>query len=144
MENLNKIEIDGTVFISALAHELNFEDGTKLKPNPDLAKDVFFAEEITDWNDKVVAENPKLQIKEPGYEPSLEGKKWLQEWVLCAPIKTVVVTSIIGAKAFGGGTVAPVITIETSRKPPHEKIVYKYKWHAFFDSGIKFSSSGVR
>lgn len=139
MEDLNKIEIRGTIFISALAHELNFEDGTTLKGNPQLAK-VFGAEEVTDWEEgpevkkakyeDVIPDEPKLQIKAPRYEPSSDGMRWLRENVHAASKKTLIVTSIIGQKAFGQGTVSPVVTPETSRNAPKDKIVFKYKWHA--------------
>lgn len=143
MDKLNKIKIGEYVFISALAHDLNFEDGTKLVSNPKFANDVFRAEEITDWEEshKTKArkyqsvfdkeEDPVVQFKKPRYEASDDGKKWLQEHILDKPDKQVIVTSIIGAKAFKKGTVAPVTTPETSRKPPNEKIVFKHKWHAY-------------
>ena len=132
---LNKIKIDDTIFISALAHEIKFEDGNVLPPNPDLANDIFCAEEVTDWDEGHSIwgkEEPHgLQYKTPRYEPSSKGRKFLQEYVLCAKEKTVIVTAIIGAQAFGKGTAAPVTTTETARKHPSQKIVLKYRWHAY-------------
>ena len=128
IEDLNTIEIDGTLFVSALAHELKFDDGTVLKGNPGLAA-VFCAEEVTDWVEQPVPN--RVQYKTPRYEPSTDGKRFLQEHVLGAKGKTVIVTSIVGASAFGNGTVSPVTTVETARAPPHKKIVLKYNWHDF-------------
>jgi hypothetical protein len=118
-----EIFIGGKIYdmMSALAHELVFDNGIMINANKGLAEKV-----------KAIPEEKAVFYDCPQLVTSVfNGDSEVQKWINSLFNKNVVIiTSLIGAQAYKL-TVSPVTTIETSRLPPKEKICYHDKWNTF-------------
>lgn len=118
----------GLRVISALSHELVFEDGEILSPNPDLAKLI-----RADMSETVITQSAgfALVVSEP--RPNTDSVKVLDEFTMLYP-GIRVVSSGLSAQAFRdkflGLVIAPITTPETARAANDQKRVYRNKWNA--------------
>ncbi len=117
------------ILVSALSHEVKFEDGTVLAPNPHLAE-VLKAEPT----EELVGEVGGISVVTPTFHPTEEGKRLVRKLVAIVGAfggAVYILSSTISAQAYGLPVVAPITTPETCRKRPEEKICYKHKFTGF-------------
>jgi len=117
------------ILVSALSHEVKFEDGTVLAPNPNLAE-VLKAEPT----EEVIERVGGISVVAPTFHPTEEGRKLVRKLVAIVGAfgsAVYILSSTISAQAYGLPVVAPITTPETCRKPPEEKICYKHKFAGF-------------
>ncbi len=130
INQLNFIEINNVIFVSALAHELRFTDGSVLKANPELAK---LLNSIP--KEEIIPSRLKVTLVKTKFYPNPENEKKLIEiqnqfW---ETYKTDIyfVGSIVAVQTKWSDidVVSPITTPETTRLPPDQKICYLNKWN---------------
>jgi hypothetical protein len=120
--------VPGLKLVSALAHELTFEDGEQIAANPELAKLV--KAQMVDEPVEQVGE-AQLVIATP--QPDTETREILKAFFEANP-DIRVVSSFLSVSAFRdefrGKVIGPVTTTETQRSAPAEKRIYRNRWSA--------------
>jgi len=121
--NGSMIQINGQWFLNCTPHEIRLEDGTVINGS------TWFAEKLK----ATPVQRPIFELSKGGFEfvetrfSTNEIAESLVRWAKAKQI--ILIGSIIAAQAFGFPVVSPIATPETSRKPPQERICYKYKWN---------------
>lgn len=120
--------VEGFRVISALAHELIFEDGTVIPPNPALAK-LIKASKV----EEIVKQVGGVTLTKVIWRPHNETLSILNQLMQDHP-DVYVISSGIAVEAYRGYgwtyIVGPITTEETSRLPNDQKRVYRDKWSA--------------
>jgi len=122
--NLPVLTIGHLKFVNGLPHDLVFDNGYRFKGNPEFAKLIKAESYFT----------PKFKVEEIVFG-SIEYTKCKETYELIDQIKKEqknlrIITSQITTNSIKDNIfVSPVITKETERSPPSEKICYMNKWN---------------
>ena len=131
IEQYNFIQINNCIFISALAHELRFDNGLVLKPNQQLAQLLNSIPE-----EQVIQKIDDISFVKTTFKPNPENEVQLvhilDEFFETYPKTTsLFVGSIVAVQTAWRdiNVVSPITTPETTRLPPNQKICYFNKWN---------------
>ena len=70
------------------------------------------------------------EFVEPTFMPEDRGLEMCRE--ACGIRGLYLVGSIISARAYGAPVVSPIVTPETRRKPPAERVVFAKRWTCYW------------
>jgi len=117
------VQIEGQWFLNCTPHEIRLEDGTVINGS------TWFAEKLKATPvQRIIEEISKspFEFVETRFSTN-EVADSLVRWAKHKEI--ILIGSIIAVNAFGFPVVSPIATPETSRKPPQERICFKFKWN---------------
>lgn len=122
--------MNGVKFVNASPHELKFDNGLYFEGNVELAK-VVKASPIETLVGKIKgAEGQEILLVKTDFVPEMnETIVKLLEWA--KKNNVYIISSIISAKAYGLPVISPIVTPETSRLPPAQRIVFSTKFNAY-------------
>ena len=113
-------------FVNLTPHELRLSDGRVVPAAPGEVARLLEAKPVEEVSDM----RGDVEFVRTRFERNERGEK------LCFGASTVeqlyLVGSIISAQAYGFPVVSPVVTPETRRKPPSERIVFARRWNCFW------------
>ena len=130
-------EVDDVTFINFTPHELRLDDGRIIAAAPEAQAKLLAAtveekiipEHETMVHPKGLNPDAKIELVTTIFKPSDIGNEVVDDALRAG---VWLVGSIISAKAFAGTcVVSPIVTPETARKPPQERIVFSRKWNYF-------------
>ena len=119
-----------TKILSALAHELRFEDGSVLPANKELAK-VLSANRTEGTLPEQKGYDGEAFVL-TWFKPTEKGLEVIMDLIEeHSPEKVLIVGSRIAAQVYGFPVVAPIVTKETMRSPPAEKVCRANAWQVW-------------
>jgi len=117
-------KIDGAVFVNCTPHYIVFEDGEKVNGYEDLAR--LLRARVAYRRVRIHGE---IEFVKPFFEVTGEGLKLVD---IARNYGIYLVGSLISAQAYGYPVVSPVVTPETSSKPPEERRCYRKRWNCWW------------
>lgn len=122
------METPAAYLINTSPHELKFNDGTTLLGSVQLAKIL----KATPKETPLMSLRGGITLVKTDFERSEEGIRLVHEIIEFnkeASKPALLISSIISVQAYHYPVVSPIVTEETSRLPPAQRIVYKNKFN---------------